>query len=171
MSIILEAGLDDTGQIRKIADDNYRARSRPVDVGPFMVTAALFLAAALWVIPAIDNDRFAIDATRWAMAAAASGIVIAALVCGLYVLDRRNRTRHDEVMAHIDSLRTLACHNGSGIGQLALAQQRAARDRVVQEVLSAVERRAPEARKLSRSEYWEVYQDVMADLGDVSTEE
>lgn len=108
--------LDDTSELRRIAEENYQARTRPADIGGITVTAALALAVAMWAYPALDTDRFSIDGSRWAMAAASVLSAVVATFCGVYVLDRRNRKRTERVVATLETMQSVLCRIAKQLG-------------------------------------------------------
>jgi len=113
-----------TGELRKVAAEIQEARAHAIDHGAIVITVMVFVALVAVAFPAVDNDRFAVDGSRWAMAAASVFTAAAFIVGSAWVVDRRGKKRADEVVGRLDAMGTILCHNGRTVDRLvALAQQ------------------------------------------------
>lgn len=113
--------LDDTRELRRVAQEIYEERTRPTDVGAIVLTAVVVAAIAVWALPIVDTDRYDVSASRWVLAAAMALSAIAGSTGGVYFLDRRGKKRYDEVVANMETMRYIVCHNATMLGQLAEA--------------------------------------------------
>jgi hypothetical protein len=183
--------LDNTGELRKVAAEIAEARTRVADRGAVIIAVMVVVAAALWALPAIDNDRYDVSATRWVMAAAAVFSAVVATGGGVWIIDKRDKRRADEVIGRLDAMGSIACHNGRAMDQLvALARQTQIGVGMISTEMEQIDtgvsrlveqnnwlvadrqrlQRAlaqAKAKGLSHSEYWEVYKDAIDDLGSI----
>jgi len=162
----------------------------PIDWFFLLVVVAGCATLASWLYILIGHDHMQLAARGVAVMLTDTLTTCAVVIGGLYILNRANTRRHCAQARRHDAL---AKESTRRYDELAIAtrdlaaemeQMNALLSRVltggtrpiptqlqreqVEEMLERVQRRAPQTRKLTRSEYYEVYTDVLMDLSGIA---
>jgi hypothetical protein len=143
------AVINDTGELRHLAEQLRRVQHDPRRPGPldFVLAAAglsaLFTVGVCTLILTIAPDEYPVEPGRVLLTMTAASACIFPMLTGMYFINRANRRRFDVMMERLD--------------------RPVPRLRVDQHGLAHAN-----GRPLSPSEYYSVYNDVMRDLGDLA---
>lgn len=144
--------LEDTGELRNLAEQLYRLEHDPRRPGPLDFVLAVAASTALLtlgvclLILTVAPDRFPVERGRIVLTLAAAAMIVAPVLGAIFGLNRANRKRFDAAMEKMDRIRC-------GCDGMA-------------------DRRRPlveaNGRAVSPSEYYKIYSDAMKDLGDLA---